>query len=376
MHGKGLNGSDSGNAAVSSGPEALFASQGSFGYIGSGMTIVDLQPGTTRAQELYGDFWFNGGPLSITDLRGRVVLVHFWDHTCLRCQRTMPYIREWGVRYALFGLAVIGVHTPRFPFGRNPDEVRKAIGRQSITHPIAMDNEGLMAARYGSRTWPTLSLIDRNGFIRLQSVGEGEYASVERMIQSLLYDAGIGGELPLLMEALREEDRPGAVCYRATPELFTGYTRGTIGNVEGYSPEAVVSYDDPGLYLEGRFYAVGRWMNDRNSLRFTGGGRGDLVVSYRALEASAVLRSEGGKPFDVTVQQDDAWLNETNRGDDVRLRADGQSVVRVDETRPYSLVRNKEFGEHVLRLTTSAEGCAVYSFTFISSVIPDLVSAN
>jgi len=342
------------------------------------MTVRDLQPDTIRAHELYGDFWFNSGPLPVSALRGKVILIHFWDYTCVHCVRTLPYLREWSLKYRDYGLVVIGVHTPKFPFGRNPEEVQKAIDRLGITHPIVMDNESLIATSYGSRAWPSLYLVDRNGFIRLQSVGEGEYGAVEHMVQSLLYDAGVDGELPLPMGAIRDEDKPGAISYRVTPEVFTGYTRGTIGNVEGYTPESVVEYRDPHIYIDGRFYAEGSWMNDRNSIRFNGeeGQSGSLVVSYRALEVSVVVKPEGDKTMNVEVHQDDLPLAQGNRGDDIRVAADGRSYLQVDGPRSYNLVRNKEFGEHVLRLTTAKKGCAVYSFTFVSCVVSELISTS
>jgi thiol-disulfide isomerase/thioredoxin len=342
------------------------------------MTVTDFQPGTTRAGELYGDFWFNGEPVPLSALLGRVILIHFWDYTCVHCHRALPYIREWERKYRDYGLVVIGVHTPKFPFGREPGEVQRAIASLGISYPVVMDNESLIASRYGSRGWPSLYLIDRNGFVRLQSAGEGDYGTVEHAIQSLLYDAGVDGELPLPMSALRAEDRPGAVCYRPTPELFTGYTRGTIGNVEGYSPESVVEYVDPQIYIDGRFYAAGAWMNERNSIRFAGepGEPGHLVLSYRAIEVSAVIKPEGQHVCEMEILQDDRPVTRGTMGDDVRIRADGGSYVHVNAPRSYHLLKNREFGEHVLKLTPSGRGCSVYSFTFVSCVIPELISTN
>jgi thiol-disulfide isomerase/thioredoxin len=342
------------------------------------MTVTDLQRGSIRAGELYGDFWFNGDPVPVSALRGQVILIHFWDYTCIHCHRTLPYIREWRRKYKDYGLVVIGVHTPKFPFGRDPGAVQRALERLKIEHPVVMDNESLIAARYGSRVWPSVYLVDRDGFLRLQSTGEGDYGAVEHAIQSLLYDAGVDTDLPLPMEALRAEDRPGAICYRATPELFTGYIRGSIGNVEGYSPESAVNYHDPGLYIDGRFYADGIWMNERNSVRFEGepGQTGHLVLSYRGSEVSAVLRPEGPACCEVEVRLDGCPVGVEDCGDDLLAKPDGTKYVILDEARSYHLLRTREFGEHVLRLTTSSRGCSVYSFTCVSCVIPELIATS
>ncbi len=341
------------------------------------MTVTDLQPAIMRAGELYGDFWFNGEPVPVSALRGRVILIHFWDYTCVHSLRTFPYIRAWWRTYRDFGLEVIGVHTPKFPFGRDPGEVQRAVNRLKIEYPVVMDNGSLIAERYGSRAWPSLSLVDKNGFLRLQSTGEGDYGAIEHSIQSLLYDAGVEGDLPLPVGVLRAEDRPGAVCYRATPELYTGYLRGSLGNVEGYTPESGITYRDPEMYLDGRFYLQGTWLNGRTSIRFAGepGTEGSLIVLYRGVEVSAVLSPEGTQGAEMEVLQDGRPLASGVAGADVRIDPRGRCRVALDGPRSYDLVKNQEFGEHVLRLTTAAGGCSVYSLTFVSCIVPELVPA-
>jgi thiol-disulfide isomerase/thioredoxin len=341
------------------------------------MTIQEIPERTTKAHELYGDFWFNSEPVPISALRGQVVLVHFWDYTCIHCVHTLPYIKEWHRRYNADGLVVVGVHTPKHPFAKNPEEVQKAIERLGIRHPVVLDNQSVIAATYQNRFWPAIYLIDKHGYIRFCSVGEGNYRTIEQRIHVLLRDAGHRGDLPLPMEAIREEDKVGAVCYRATPELFTGYLKGSIGNVEGYSPESVVDYHDPGYYVEGKFYAVGPWMNDRNCLRLSDDRtEGHIIVRYLALEANAVIMSEGDAGFPVLVMQDDRFLTEENKGDDIALEEDGRSIIVVTEARMYNLIKNKEFGEHTLRLSTTSRGFALFSLTFVSCVIPETVSNN
>ncbi len=340
------------------------------------MTSTEIQPQTVRAYEVFGDFWFNSEPILISAHRGRVILVEFWDYTCINSRREISYIKEWNRKYEEYGLIVIGVHTPKFPFGKNPEVVQQAIQRLGITYPVVMDNEGSVASKYGSRSWPEIFLVDRHGFVRYQHSGEGNYTTTERVLQTLLYDAGADSDMPLLMEPLREEDRSGAICFRSTPELYAGYLRGSIGNVEGFSPESVVEYADPDLYMEDRIYAAGSWLNDRNSLRHGDAGNGHIIVSYHALEVNAVMKPDGEKKLEVTVSQNDQFLNDENKGDDIRFDPGGRSFLIVSEPRLYSLVKNPRYGEHVLKLTTATEGFTIYSFNFVSSVIPELVSNN
>ena len=342
------------------------------------MAALDIQPQTVRAHELYGDFWFNSNPVPISALRGQVIVIDFWDYTSIHCERGLPYLKEWQRKYTPFGLVLVGVHTPMFPFARDPQKVQRAIERLGITYPVVMDNESLMASRYDSRSWPSLFVIDKNGFIRYRHVGEGDYGATEHVIQTLLYDAGVGEVLPMIMDPVRGSDRPGAVCYRATPELYAGYLRGSLGNVEGFSPESVVDYRDPLIYLDGRIYVAGQWMNGKDSLRLedTAGGEGQIVLDYQGLEVYAVLNPEGTPSAELTVKQDDTFLDKQTGGADILRAADGRTYLRLDEPRAYGIVRNREYGEHVLRLSTGSRGVSVYSFSFVSAVIPELVSNN
>lgn len=344
------------------------------------MTLRDVPPRAARAHELLGDFWFNSEPVPVSALRGRVILLFFWDTTCLQCLRALPYVRSWEQVYREAGLVTVGVHAPRFSFGRDPEHVRDALRRMAITFPVVTDNDLLITARYDNRALPALFVIDAQGFIRAATAGEGDYGAVEHLLQALLLEADPGLDLPLPMAPVRDEDRQGAVLYRATPELYTGYLRGTLGNVEGYSPEGTVAYDDPGVYLDGRVYAAGSWMNERHCLRLVAGPGGEadghLVVSYQGVEATAVIGVEARRRAVVEVRQDGRYLTPADAGEDVRVGEDRRSLLTVEGPRLYQLVRNREFGEHVLRLTARDPGCAVYSFAFVTGVIPETISQN
>jgi hypothetical protein len=255
--------------------------------------------------------------------------------------------------------------------------VQEALARYGIRFSVVMDNEALIATQYECRFLPEIVLVDKDGFIRYRNAGDGNMAAVEQALQALIYNAGVGAVLPMIMEPLRETDRAGAICFRATPELFAGYLRGSVGNVEGYAPESVLSYSDPGIYLDGRIYADGDWRSERECLRLTGdsGREGHLLASYQGLDVQAVLEPEGEKKAEITVRQDNEFLS-ANRGEDVQLDKLGRSYVVVDEPRLYNLVRNREYGEHLIRLSGGGHRFAIYGFAFATAVIPELVSNN
>ena len=339
--------------------------------------MQDILPQTVRARELLGDFWFNSGPVPIAALRGQVVLLYFWDFSCAGCLRMLPYVAEWERRYAAFGLVTVGVHTPRFSFGKKPAHVQEAVAREGIRFPVVMDNEALIATQYECRVLPEILLVDKDGFIRYRNSGDGNAGAIEQALQALTYSAGVGTVLPMIMDPLRETDRSGAICFRATPELFAGYLRGSVGNVEGYAPESVLSYSDPGIYLDGRIYAEGDWRSERECLRLAGdsGREGHVLARYQGLDVQAVLEPEGEKKAEITVRQDNEFLA-ANRGEDVRLDKRGRSYVVVDEPRLYNLVRNREYGEHLIRLSGGEHRFAIYGFAFATAVITELISNN
>ena len=200
------------------------------------MTMQDIVPQTVRARELLGDFWFNSEPVPVTALRGQVVLLYFWDFGCAGCLRMLPYVAEWERRYSAFGLVTVGIHTPRFLFGKKPEHVQEALARYGIRFPVVMDNEALIALQYECRVLPEILLVDKDGFIRYRNAGDGNAAAIEQALQALLYSAGVGAVLPMIMEPLRETDRSGAICFRATPELYAGYLRGVSAMSRGMLP--------------------------------------------------------------------------------------------------------------------------------------------
>src|SRR5262249_50612482 len=85
--------------------------------------------------------WLNSPPLTVDDLRGKVVLVEFWTYTCINWLRTLAYVRAWSDAYRDRGLVVVGVHTPEFPFEQNVDNVRQAAEELNVRYPIALDSD-------------------------------------------------------------------------------------------------------------------------------------------------------------------------------------------------------------------------------------------
>jgi thiol-disulfide isomerase/thioredoxin len=157
-------------------------------------TVATADPATAgplnqsvTAPEFTGiDHWLNSDPLTMQQLRGKVVLVDFWTYTCINCINTLPYVKAWHQKYKDQGLEVIGVHTPEYPFERSTDNVKTAIKRFDIKFPVAQDNRYATWTAYNNQYWPAFYLIDKKGKVVYTHFGEGKYGETEAKIQELL----------------------------------------------------------------------------------------------------------------------------------------------------------------------------------------------
>jgi thiol-disulfide isomerase/thioredoxin len=130
--------------------------------------------------------WFNSAPLSIGDLRGRVVLVDFWTYGCYNCVNTLPYVTRLYETYKDKGLVVVGVHTPEFPFERSAGNVQAALKRHGITYPVAQDNESATWNAWRNQYWPAQYIVDQRGNVVFSHAGEGQYDEIEHTVRRLL----------------------------------------------------------------------------------------------------------------------------------------------------------------------------------------------
>ncbi|MHB8376820.1 MAG: redoxin domain-containing protein [Dehalococcoidia bacterium] len=332
------------------------------------------EQGPVRAPEFPPNVtWLQGGPLRMADQRGKIVLLDFWDYTCVNCLHTLPYVKEWHRRYHDLGLVVVGVHAPEFSFAREPSNVLRAVREQDIQYPVALDNEYAIWQAYANRYWPAKYLVDGEGYLRYYHFGEGAYGETEGAIQQLLRETFPEILLPGLVEPMRDEDRPDAVCYRVTPEMYLGYERGSIGNVTGVAPDAVATYRDPGKHTDGHAYLDGDWLLAGEYLARPAGARGEsrLVVPYMAKEVNLVVHPPTfGGAATIAVRQDGAPLAGEDAGADV-VAGGATAVVTIDTPRMYRLVNNREIDRHELTLTTTSDGLALYAFTFTSACVVD-----
>lgn len=150
--------------------------------------IADKEEKYGRAKELIDpDGYINSGEITLKEHIGKdVILIHFWTYGCYNCRNTLPYVTKWYDTYKDQGLLIIGVHTPEFSFEEDYDNVLDAVQRHKINYPVVQDNEKKTWRAYENRYWPRIYLIDIDGFIVYDHIGEGAYSTTEDKIKELL----------------------------------------------------------------------------------------------------------------------------------------------------------------------------------------------
>ncbi len=286
----------------------------------------------------------------------------------------MPYLRAWYDRYTDHGFEIIGVHTPEFKFARDPGQVKAAVGRLGIRWPVILDNDQAIWRAYANRYWPTIYLVDMDGYLRYRKIGEGAYNQSEAAIQSLLMEMHADLELPELLTALRPEDAPGVVCAPTTPELHID----AVGNTQPPLDEQH-TFTLPTERVDGHFYLDGTWRVIDDGLTLES-EVGTIVLPNRAATVNAVLSPSADPilltyrrddPLHITLTQDGESLHPSLFGEDVYL-AEGRAMVRIDAPRMYTLVRNHDVQRRELRLSINEPGLTLYAFSFGSCITSDV----
>ncbi len=333
---------------------------------------MQVEQGKVRAPEI-GRVWLNSAALSLRQLRGRVVLIDFWDYTCVNCIRTLPYVQAWHQRYGDKGLTVIGVHTPEFTFAQYESNVERAVLDLGLTYPVVIDSNYELWKAFANRCWPTKYLLDQESYLRFAHFGEGSYGECEQAIQVLLREVDPALALPPIMKSLREEDHAGAVCYPASPELYLGHRRGRIGNQGGFREDSVADYSFSGDLGENCFYAVGQWASTAEYLEAVGQPPHRLLLKYSAATVNLVMASPRGPACEVIIRQDGKPLSPPQATSDTRFRGDQRPgrKLRPGAVKPACTRWSTTAASEITRWNWSARaGLAAFAFTFTSCVDP------
>ena len=209
--------------------------------------MASAQKKSMPAPELTGGTaWLNvSRPLTLADLKGKVVLLDFWTYCCINCMHIIPDLKKLETKYSR-ELVVIGVHSAKFQNERESENIRQAILRYEIEHPVINDSSFAIWQAYGARAWPTLVLIDPDGNIVGSDTGEGHYEILDKLIGKLVSDfhsKNLINEKPIPLSLEKDKQGPGSLSYpgkvladEASNRLFiadSNHNRIVITNLEG-----------------------------------------------------------------------------------------------------------------------------------------------
>ena len=261
--------------------------------------------------------WLNAPPLSREALRGKVVLVDFWTYSCINCLRSLPYIKAWADRYRDKGLVVIGVHAPEFAFEKDIDNVKRAVANLGVTYPVAIDNDYAIWRAFKNNSWPAHYFIDARGRIRHTHFGEGEYAESEKIIQTLLEEAGQKDVGASVVKVSAKGDEAAADFDAVqSPETYIGYARAErFVSPGGEVGDEAKTYEVPGKLALNDWGLVGPWTVAEENAHLDA-GTGKIVLqlprSRPASGAGPGPRRQAG-PLQGDDRRQGAWRRPRRR---------------------------------------------------------------
>ena len=325
----------------------------------------------------------NNNPITLSSLKGKVVLVYIWTYTCINSIRPMPYIDDWNQKYSNKGLVTVGVHSPEFGFEKNHANVKDAVKRFGITYPVIIDSDHGTWNAYANNYWPRFYLIDTQGYIRYDHIGEGDYDQIEKSIQSLVAERAflMGAKEISLNKKPTTLINPASLYYidlrqSTTPEIYVGYNtaRTPLGNPEGFKPDQTASYSIPSNtnFKPSILYLQGKWKNNPDGLELQSDA-GRIALIYYAKSVNIIA---GGKAGGIVSNDNDdksdaggyaqtngnstSNLSDNSLGQD--LSSDGS--FRIEGQRLYNLALHDNYAAHYILIDIKGKGFQFYTFTF------------
>lgn len=300
-----------------------------------------------------------GAPITIGELVGKkVIMVDFWTYSCINCQRTLPYLNAWYEKYKEQGLEIVSIHTPEFGFEKDPRNVSKAAEQYGIQYPIVQDNDYGTWRAYNNRYWPHKFLIDIDGYIVYDHIGEGGYEETELKIQELLKErsARIGGSTEVGSGVVAPKSAV-MISDVGSPETYLGSARNErFGN--GTPGRAYAStFSLPSAIDRNTYYLEGAW---RLTDEFAEGeGKGKIVYRYKAKNVYLVMSPSASSSVQATVLIDGKPTG-ISAGKDLH-----EGKVLIDTDALYHLISHPGGAEeHVIEIVFDDPGVRAFAFTF------------
>lgn len=315
-----------------------------------------------RAPEIANPSGFvntGGAPITLGQFKGKkVVLVDFWTYSCINCQRTLPYVKAWYDRYASEGLEIVSIHTPEFAFERVLSNVEQAVKDDGIRYPVVLDNDYGTWRAFGNQFWPRKYLIDIDGYIVYDHIGEGSYDETEAAIRKALEEraAVLGAAMPVSGLATPRVPTATDLSKVASPETYFGSARNEYLGSGRAGVSGLQTFSIPQNVTANKLYLGGTW-DVKGEYAHAQSATTTIQYAFQAKDVYLVASSASGVKLAVFL--DDAPIG-ANGGADVA----GDGTVTVKANRLYKIVHLRDYGAHTLRLEVQGAGLEAYTFTF------------
>ena len=292
------------------------------------------------------DGYINTGGKKITleEMRGKVVLVDIWTYSCINCKRTIPYINEWYDKYHDTGLEVVGVHTPEFAFEKIQANVENAVEGFKIKYPVILDNNYQTWNALGNQFWPRKYLVDIDGYIIYDHIGEGAYQETEKAIQYALQERAdrLGTKVDLSKDTVDLKNQVNGNVN--SPETYFGSARninlgsGKVGTPGKQNFTPVNNLAENKLYLNGPWNITSEYAENT--------GEAGITFKYDSKDVYMTAGSPDG--VEIEVYKDDVFVK--------KIMIKGETL--------YTLIDGKDYGKHILKIKIPKAGLKAFTFTF------------
>lgn len=302
----------------------------------------------------------NNEAITIGEFKNKkVVLVDFWTYTCINCQRTLPYLNEWYKKYKDEGMEIISIHTPEFAFEKLLKNVEEAAADFEIKYPIVMDNEYATWNAFGNQYWPRKYLVDIDGYIVYDHIGEGFYEETEQAIQEALKERSKRlNDVTAVTTTIADPAQKMIVdtSKLESPETYFGSLRNQYlangkTNVAGEQTLTI-----PETIKLNRLYLGGTW--SITSEYAENKGEAAIVYKYKAKSVYLVMSGSNNAEIEVTI---DGMAPGQAAGADIN-RTSG--IGEVIEERLYKIVEDQNYAEHTLTIKIKKGNIKAFAFTF------------
>ena len=331
-------------------------------FIGLDESVSIIQDsGIKKAPNLVGiSDYLNTTPEKLSkDMENKVILYDIWTYSCVNCIRTLPYITAWDEKYTDQGLLIIGIHSPEFEFEKNAENVQVAIEKYGIDYPVVLDNDMKTWKAFENNYWPRKYIADHQGNLRYDHIGEGGYQETEKIIQQLLEERSKSMKIEVMSSTSLVSIEEFEHTLFRSPELYFGYkfaqNRNQLGSEEGFQQGKIVKYYEPNNIELNKFYPVGNWNNQEDSMELTQ-TNGSIKLSYNAKEVNIVTENYA----ELEIFLDGIPLTEENQGTDI---VEGNKL-KVVNPGMYNIVSDETSSTHIMEIKIQGEGFRIFTFTF------------